>query len=69
MILLDTDHLTVLRYDEHSQHTRLRSRLTDSLDQSFATTIVTVEEQLRGWLAEVNRQRVVRRQITDWLRW
>jgi tRNA(fMet)-specific endonuclease VapC len=68
MILLDTDHLTVLRYGEHSQHTRLRGRLTDTLNQSFATTIVTAEEQLRGWLAEINRYRDVRRQITAYHR-
>ena len=68
MIILDTDHLTVLRYEDDSRYSTLTSRLDASLDQHIVTTVVTVEEQMRGWLAEINRWREVRRQITAYER-
>ena len=57
MILLDTDHLTILRYRESAQHDLLMERLNESLDDDVATSVVSVEEQLRGWLAEIHRCR------------
>ncbi|HEY7426042.1 MAG TPA: type II toxin-antitoxin system VapC family toxin [Gemmataceae bacterium] len=63
MILLDTDHLTVLKYPEDPRRARLEARLRASSDQDIATTIVNAEEQMRGWLAEINRLRAVHQQI------
>src|SRR5438128_1914074 len=63
MILLDTDHLTVLIDRESSGHASLRARMQASVDQAFATTIVSVEEALRGWLALIHRAREVHKQI------
>src|SRR2546430_17280438 len=63
MILLDTDHLTVLAYPGGSGHTTLTARLRGAGEQRFGTTAVTVEEQMRGWLAEINRWRDVHKQI------
>jgi tRNA(fMet)-specific endonuclease VapC len=63
MIILDTDHVTVLRYPEHSQHAALSARMGRSADLDFATTAVTVEEQMRGWLAAIRRARKVHGQI------
>lgn len=63
MILLDTDYLTVLKYLDNLQYGRLRARMEASSDKDFATTIVNAEEQLRGWLAEINRQQTPQRQI------
>jgi hypothetical protein len=51
MILLDTDHLSVLKYEEHPRCRILRERMTASEDPVFATTIISAEEQMRGWLA------------------
>ena len=51
MILLDTDHLSVLKYEEHPRCRTLRERMTASEDPVFATTIISAEEQMRGWLA------------------
>lgn len=55
MIILDTDHLSVLKYARDSRFMKLAERMADSVDQDFATTAITLEEQLRGWLAEINR--------------
>ena len=53
MYLLDSDHLTILWYDQDKSYVALLSRLADHSDDQFAVSIVTVEEQLRGWLAYV----------------
>lgn len=55
MIVLDTDHLNVLAVPGPRAE-RLRNKLASSLDDDFAITIVSVEEQMRGWLAEIKRQ-------------
>jgi tRNA(fMet)-specific endonuclease VapC len=53
MIILDTDHLSALqvRYGERGEY--LRRRMARSADQDFTVTAITIEEQLRGWLAEI----------------
>jgi len=56
MILLDTDHLSVVGFPGHSRYASLVQRLQAS-SEDFATTVVSAEEQMRGWLAEINRQR------------
>lgn len=51
MIILDTGHATVLRYPEHAHFGSLQQRISGGNGQSFAVTIVSVEEQKRGWLS------------------
>jgi hypothetical protein len=53
MIILDTDHLTVHAFSESMPNETLSSKIRHSTEE-FGTTIVCVEEQLRGWLAAVN---------------
>jgi tRNA(fMet)-specific endonuclease VapC len=53
LLVLDTDHVSVLGFSS-GINLELLERLRAS-GQSVATTIVTVEEQLRGWLAEIHR--------------
>jgi tRNA(fMet)-specific endonuclease VapC len=55
MLLLDTDHFTVLFDGQHRLHATLRKRL-DATDDSVAVSVITLEEQLRGWLAEIRRR-------------
>lgn len=57
MILLDTDHLSVLAYAEHSQYAVLAERILACPDEDFRACIISFEEQMRGWLAAVNRCR------------
>ncbi len=64
MILLDTDHLTILNRKGSDQHTYLTMRMAESRDQQFGTTLVNAEEQLRGWLSEINRHRTPLRQLS-----
>jgi tRNA(fMet)-specific endonuclease VapC len=44
------------------------ARLAASSDRDIATTIVNAEEQMRGWLAEINRVRAVHQQIPSYER-
>lgn len=53
MILLDTDHLTVLTNRRHSSHALLLARLSNVTEPIFLP-VVSVEEQMRGWLARIH---------------
>jgi tRNA(fMet)-specific endonuclease VapC len=63
MILLDTDHLTVLQVPDSERRQRLLARLALVTDELIGTTIVNVEEQMRGWLAAIAKDRQARRQV------
>src|SRR5437899_583965 len=63
MIMLDTDHLTVLSYPERSKSATLVGRMQAASRETFGTTVVSVEEQMRGWLAEINRWRQLHKQV------
>lgn len=63
MILLDTDHLTVLKYTDSERFARLHCRLVAAAPELIGTTIVNVEEQMRGWLSAIAKERTVLRQI------
>ena len=56
MIVLDTDHLSELQYPNSVRGARLSGRLSAVPQDQIATTIVTFEEQMRGWLASINKQ-------------
>ena len=53
MLVLDSDHLSVLG-EPTQAGTRLLHRLSESREP-VATTVVNVEESLRGWLAQIHR--------------
>ncbi|HEY7157655.1 MAG TPA: type II toxin-antitoxin system VapC family toxin [Gemmataceae bacterium] len=63
MILLDSDHLTILASPGSEVYGRLTRRMAASSDPLITATIVSAEEQLRGWLAEINRLRTPHEQI------
>lgn len=67
MIVLDTDHVSVLADRRHRLQSGLMRRLKDSGD-AVVLPIVAVEEQLRAWLAEIRRAREPHRQIIPYLR-
>ena len=62
MILLDTDHLTVLQIRAGERYQRLIVRLAETTEQ-LGTTIVSVEEQMRGWLSAIAKEQNIDRQV------
>ena len=62
MYLLDTDHLSLLERGG-AESLPLQRRLEPIPAEEIATTIITYEEQTRGWLAQVARARTVAQQI------
>jgi tRNA(fMet)-specific endonuclease VapC len=67
MILLDTDHFTVLVDGRHSLHKRLVKRL-DEADDDVGLPVVSIEEQLRAWLAQIHRTRSLASQVVPYTR-
>ena len=55
MVVLDTDHVTLLHHEASAESTKLRDRLRALPTAEVATAIVTFEEQVRGWLAAISR--------------
>lgn len=68
MILLDTDHLTVLYFTENPRALLLKQRLAAAADPLIGTSVVCIEEQFRGWMAQIARHREVHKQITSYNR-
>src|SRR3972149_7170795 len=68
MIILDTDHVNVLQTPAHPQYAILSAKMKESGDPIFATTVISVEEQMRGWLATIHRSRKVHNQILYYTR-
>lgn len=66
MFILDTNHLVELGH-QSDRGIRLIRRLGESSENS-ATSIVSVEEQLRGWMAELHKTRNPHDQIRLYLK-
>ena len=63
MIILDTDHFNILQIGRGPAYDTLAAHMHASPDQHFATTVVTFEEHMRGWLAGIRRARDVASQV------
>jgi tRNA(fMet)-specific endonuclease VapC len=68
MIVFDTDHLTILEHPESPQYSRLTAAMDRSVDKEFAATSISLEEQMRAWLAAIHRTRAVHDQILYYTR-
>jgi len=62
MIILDTDHSSVLKYPGTERYNRLVARLAGPVDEVVAVNIIGVEEQMRGWLASIAKEKQAKRQ-------
>jgi tRNA(fMet)-specific endonuclease VapC len=65
--LLDTDHLTIAEQDT-PEGFNLGRRLAEVPPDEVAVTIVTYEEQMRGWLAYLARARTLEQQVAAYRR-
>lgn len=63
MLVLDTDHISLLEQADSVKRARLIHRLDQAGVEAVVTTIVSYEEQSRGWLAYVARARSMTEQI------
>lgn len=62
MYIFDTDHLSVLeRGGANAQ--RLRQRLKNLSSDRVAATIISYEEQMRGWLNYISKAKTVEEQV------
>ena len=65
MVVMDSDHMSLLeRGGEECK--RIQARLRGMPLNDVATTIVSYEEQLRGWLSRIAKAPTVARQIADY---
>ncbi len=65
MIVLDTDVLSIVQRADGPAYDRLAQRL-DAADDEVAVSIVSFEEQMRGWLAYVARSKTLNQQIAGY---
>ena len=66
MIILDTDHLSVVRGEFSNRRTRLLTQIASAGDDVIGTTIISIEEQMRGWLACIAKERLTLRQVSPY---
>jgi tRNA(fMet)-specific endonuclease VapC len=67
--ILDTDLFSLTKLPDSPEYLRLHSRVLQlSLDDSITTTIVTYEEQTRGWLGYAAKSRSIAHQINAYRR-
>ena len=67
MILLDTDHLSIVTNPHAAGHGTLFGRL-DHSNESLAVPVISVEEQCKGWLAKIHHTRDLRQQLPAYQR-
>jgi tRNA(fMet)-specific endonuclease VapC len=65
MIILDTDHMSLLQRG-NAEGQRIRLRLLAVPRDDVAATIISYEEQMRGWLARIGRFTTLERQVSDY---
>ena len=67
MLILDTDHMSLLEWGAEESGI-LRERLADVPPNDVATTIISYEEQMRGWMTYVARARSASQQLEAYRR-
>ena len=63
MIILDTDSLSLLDRENILESTVVRNSLERFAPEEIFTTIITFEENMRGWLAFIARSKTAEQQI------
>jgi tRNA(fMet)-specific endonuclease VapC len=68
MHILDTDLFSLTDKTTSAESQRLRFRLSSLRKDELATTIITFEEQMRGWLSWLAQARSVEQQVERYRR-
>ena len=63
MFILDTDHLTVIQRQSEPAYSCLLAQFRGVSPGEIFTTIISFEEQMRGWLAVISRFRTIQQEI------
>ena len=63
MVVLDTDYMTLLQWPEGVAARLIRQRLSELDPAEVVTTIISFEEQMRGWFDAIRNATEVRDQI------
>ena len=64
MVILDTDHLSVLERRAQPGVGNLLTRLAEVPPSEVVTTVISYEEQMRGWMVYLARAQSLAHQIT-----
>jgi tRNA(fMet)-specific endonuclease VapC len=66
VLILDTDHL--VEFDRGSNAGEILRQRLENADEEITTTIISAEEQFRGWLAQIHRIRDPHQQVVAYER-
>ncbi len=67
MYVLDTDHMSLLEWGGEDS-ARLRERLADLENDQLFVTIVSYEEQIRGWMAYLAKSKTTEQRVVAYAR-
>ena len=67
MLVLDTDHMSLLEWGGEGS-AALRERLADVPSDQVATTIISYEEQIRGWMTYLARAKSMAQELEAYKR-
>ena len=63
MIILDTDCLSLFDREKYLESSLLRRKFNEFPPDEIFTTIITFEEQMRGWLTYLSKCKNIEQQI------
>lgn len=63
MVVLDTDHVSILERENSAAYHKLVVRLDPLAPGEAVTTIISFEEQTRGWLSHLSRAKTMAQEI------
>ena len=55
ILILDTDHLTAIQRQAEPAYSNLHARLRAARNADVCATIISFEEQMRGWLSLISK--------------
>ena len=68
LYILDTDHMSLIERLDNQAGFQIRNRMDQvlSASDSAATTIITFEEQVRGWMSRLAKAKTISQQVYDY---